>query len=234
MHPLIRIVCLVLMAGFIAHAQLSFLLISLCLLSAIYVLASLSLDRCWSLVQRMRWFFLSILVIYFWFTPGEAFSPELAKSLWFPSVDGVEQGVIRVACLILIIAAVSALLQSTTREQLFSAIYSLIGWTRHVGLSPERFAVRATLTLESLTEIQSMISTSKAQLSSPPGIKARIVGLANATSNVFVAVYNNAQQSELTSVTLDDAEPLRAWQWLYPLSLIALFAAALKLTSVVS
>jgi len=164
MHPLIRVVCLLLIAGFIASAHSVFLLITLCILAAVYILASLSLKQCWSLVQRMRWFFLSILIIYFWFTPGRAFSPELANTLWIPSVDGVEQGLIRVACLVLIIATVSALLQSTCKEQLFSAIYSLISWTRHLGLSPERFAVRVTLTLEALTATQSIISTTREQL----------------------------------------------------------------------
>jgi len=164
MHPLIRVICLLLIAGFIASAHSVFLLITLCILAAVYILASLSLKQCWSLVRRMRWFFLSILIIYFWFTPGRAFSPELANMLWVPSVDGVEQGLIRVACLVLIIATVSALLQSTCKEQLFSAIYSLISWTRHLGLSPERFSVRVTLTLEALTATQSIISTTREQL----------------------------------------------------------------------
>lgn len=232
MHPLIRVVCLLLIAGFIATAHVSFLLISLCLLAAIYIFASLSLRQCWQLVQRMRWFFLSILVIYFWFTPGRPFSPELASSLWLPSVDGVEQGLIRVACLVLIIAAVSALIQSTNREQLFSAIYYLIAWTRHLGLSPERFAVRATLTLESLSAIQSIVSLKKDQLESSPGIRARIVSLANATSDVFVQVHSNAQKAELTTVSLEQIVPIRIYQWVYPLTLLALFIVALRLPGV--
>ena len=142
MHPLIRVVCLLLMAGFVATANPLVLLLSLSVLTGVYLRASLSIGECWVLIRRMRWFFLSILVIYFWFTPGRAFSPALANALWFPSVDGVELGLIRVACLVLIIAAVSALLQSTRREQLFAAIYSLVAWTRYLGFSPERFAVR--------------------------------------------------------------------------------------------
>ncbi|MBL4850821.1 MAG: hypothetical protein JKY90_00850 [Gammaproteobacteria bacterium] len=257
MHPLIRVVCLLLIAGFIASAHSVFLLITLCILAAVYILASLSLKQCWSLVRRMRWFFLSILIIYFWFTPGRAFSPELANTLWIPSVDGVEQGLIRVACLVLIIATVSALLQSTCKEQLFSAIYSLISWTRHLGLSPERFSVRVTLTLEALTATQSIISTTREQLapsgqestpqehmeSSPStpstrgantslgmlshSLRARIAGLAKVTSGIFVKVYENAQQAELIDVELNKAEPISLWQWLYPLALVGLYIVSL-------
>ncbi len=232
MHPLIRVICLVLIAGFTASANVPFLLIAFVLLAAIYLYTSVSLSQCWRLIRRMRWFFLSILVIYFWFTPGDAFSPALANSLWFPSVEGVEQGITRVVCLVLIIASVSALLQSTGRAELFAAIYSLIAWTRFIGFSPERFAVRATLTFSSLSEIQPMIASKTEQLKSPVGIKARIASLAEATTNVFVDVYKNAAKAELTTVTLDDVEAVSIWQWLYPISLVLLFIAALQLPSV--
>ena len=232
MHPLIRVVCLLLMAGFVATGNLLFLLLSLSVLTEVYLSASLSIRKCWALIRRMRWFFLSILVIYFWFTPGQAFSPALANALWFPSVDGVELGLIRVACLVLIIAAVSALLQSTRREQLFTAIYSLFAWTRYLGLSPERFAVRATLTLETMTKVQAMIATTKEQLEPESAAKTRIASLANATSGVFVNVYKSAQRAELTAVTLQDAEPLALWQWLYPLCLLLAYLMLPKLASI--
>jgi len=232
MHPLIRVICVLLMAGFIASANVPFLLVSLCVLALVYLRASLSIRECWALMRRMRWFFLSILVIYFWFTPGRAFSPGLSNSLWFPSVDGVELGLIRVASLVLIIAAVSALLQSTRREQLFTAIYSLVVWTRYLGLSPERFAVRSTLTLEAMAKVQEMIAAKKSGIEPAATVKARIENLAGATSGVFIAVYNNAQQAELTPVTLNQAEPLKLWQWLYPLSLLLSYILILKFTEV--
>lgn len=231
MHPLIRVVCLVLMSAFAATAHIPFLIIAFALIAVVYLRASISVSQCWRLIQRMRWFFLSILIIYFWFTPGDAFIPELANSLWFPSVDGVEQGVTRVICLILIIASVSALLQSTNREELFSAIYALIAWTRYIGFSPERFAVRASLTFSSLNEIQPLISSKKEQLKISDGVKARIASLAEATTNIFVDVYKNASEATLSTVKLDDVDRVNIWQWLYPIALIMLFIAALRLTS---
>ncbi|MBN4073666.1 hypothetical protein JYU18_00190 [bacterium AH-315-E07] len=227
-----RVICILLMAGFVASANVPFLFVSLFVLMLVYFSASLSVGECWALMRRMRWFFLSILVIYFWFTPGRAFSPALSNALWFPSVDGVKLGLIRVACLVLIIAAVSALLQSTRREQLFAAIYSLVAWTRYLGLSPERFAVRSTLTLEVMAKVQEMIAVKKSGIEPAATVKARIASLANATSGVFVDVYKNAQQAELTPVTLNQAEPLKLWQWLYPFSLLLSYILILKFTEI--
>lgn len=232
MHPLVRVICLILMAGFVASGNLSFVLISAILLAVIYARASVSFEVCWALIRRMRWFFLSILVVYFWFTPGRAFSPQVADLLWVPSADGVEQGLLRVACLVVIIAGVSALLQSTRREQLFAAIFSLVSWTRYMGLSPERFAVRATLTLETMAKVQTLISGAKAHLEPAANLKARIANLAGAISGIFVAVYKNAHQAELSEVAVSDAESVALSQWLFPLGLLSLYLVLPRLISI--
>lgn len=223
MHPMIRIICLLLMASFVASGIPAYVIVSLSLLIIVYVAARLSVRICWAQVKRMRWFFLSILVVYFWFTPGQAFSPELANVLWVPSVEGVEQGLFRLLCLVLIIAVVSAVLQSTSREQLVSAIFSLLWWTKYIGLSPERLAVRMTLTLEYLLSVQAVIAEAKQNLEPASDLRSRVTNLANTTTGVFISVHQRAEQDELTEVCIDKAEPVMFLHWLYPIVLIALY-----------
>ena len=226
MHPIIRIICLLLLAGFIASGKLHFVLAAALLLASVYLIAKLSVSQFWQMMLRMRWFLISIIVVYFWFTPGRAFSPELANNLWIPSIDGVEQGLLRVACLALIVAAVSAVLQSTTRDQLVAAIFSLVSWTRYIRLQPERLAVRISLTLEYLFTVQTMISEKKSQLEQTVHFKQRLRNMAKAVTAVFVNVNKKAQEEELTEVDIINAEPISLLQWLFPIALIVLFSFA--------
>jgi energy-coupling factor transporter transmembrane protein EcfT len=122
--------------------------LALCLTVALHAPA----QRLRGLVRRSRWLFLSIAVVYLWFTPGDPLVVALGPAA--PTVQGLTAGVQRVGALAVIIVMVNVLIASTTIEGLVTGIAALTRPFRVFGLSPERFALRVALTLHYAMEFR--------------------------------------------------------------------------------
>lgn len=102
-------------------------------------------QRLFTLMRRARWIMFSLLLIYAFMTPGEA--------LWSlpyvvaPTEEGLLDGLMQLARLSCVLAALSILLTLLPREKLISGIYLLVFPARFIGVSRERIAVRLALTL---------------------------------------------------------------------------------------
>lgn len=153
MHPLIRVVCFLVFSASLAFGNGMDLLCGGLLLAAAYLSTSprLLLPAV-RMVSRLRWFLLSILIVYGWFTPGQpllgAESARFAE-LW-PSREGMEAGLLRAALLMAIVAGANLLLRTTSREQLLLAVYSMARPLALCGVSRERLAVRMVLVIEAV------------------------------------------------------------------------------------
>lgn len=97
------------------------------------------------LLRRSRWLLLSILLIYAYVTPGEYLS-GLPDSL-APTYEGLQAGLMQMGRLAAMLAALSLLLASSTREDIMVGVYLMLRPLRPIGISPERFAARLWLTL---------------------------------------------------------------------------------------
>ena len=99
---------------------------------------------------RMRWLFVSMMLIYAFSTPGEylAFLP-MEFSITY---EGLHEGLLQVSRLALMLAAIALLIATTLRADLIAGFYLLMRPLRLVGLAPERFAARLCLTLQYLEE----------------------------------------------------------------------------------
>lgn len=124
LHPHIRLVSFLIFAAFVA------------------------VGKPWPLLRRMRWLFLSLLIICLWFTPGQPLLPTFSST---PTLEGIEEGLQRIVALVLLALAASLLLQTTPRAPLLAAL----GW---IGIKTERLAVRIALTLEAVTQAQHLLS----------------------------------------------------------------------------
>lgn len=113
-----------------------------CLLAAAL---ALSRRRFFTLLRRIRWIMLSLLIIYGYFTPGAALWGQLGALS--PSREGIVGGVVMLARLVFALAGLALLLGMLTRAQLMGGIYALASPLRLLGLSAERIAVRLALTL---------------------------------------------------------------------------------------
>jgi energy-coupling factor transporter transmembrane protein EcfT len=96
-------------------------------------------------IKRFKWFFLVMMVIFAFNTPGE----HLAK--WpftiSPTYEGIMAGFTQTLRIATMLAALSLILAVNTRQQLISGFYFIFSPLQYLGLEVERFAARLWLTL---------------------------------------------------------------------------------------
>lgn len=222
-HPVIRIISFLVLAAYLATAEVADMMLAAVALALLYLLLDPGYFRsAWRMIRRMRWFFLSILIIYFWFTPGQ---PALGflplPSAWLPSEQGLRAGSLRIATLLLIILAVNLLLRTTPQKQLIAAIHWLSRPLAWLGICPDRLAVRMVLVMESLATVQSLV---RQGLQGLQRSDRRLRQLGHFASDVFLQVTEAADRSPCHTITLQRCVAPPLYQWLYPVALGALFS----------
>jgi len=165
------------------------------------------------MIKRLRWLLLAILIVYGWWTPGVSLWP--GAGTLSPTMDGLYLGMLRVMALIAIVAAVHLLLQSTPREDLLPAIMQLIRplTTRHVR---ERIAVRTLLSIEAVTQVQSLASD---VLREHPVSSRKFSNLARASQLLYRNVLDRADQAGNTLIEVRALSAPPWWQWIIPLTM---------------
>lgn len=98
------------------------------------------------LLRRTRWLLLVLLLTYAYLLPGTALWPALGWAA--PTLEGVQQGVLRVGRLVLLLAGLAWLLAVTSRPRLIYGLYVLAGPLAWLGFDRRAFAVRLGLTLD--------------------------------------------------------------------------------------
>jgi energy-coupling factor transport system permease protein len=149
MHPFVKIACfffLLLLLQYLSPSTIAVLCGLICLLAAV-----LNLPHFSQLIKRMRWLFVSLLLVYGYATPGEylAFLPLNVA----PSYEGLHLGLMQIAKLLIAVASLSALFASASKSQLMAGLWTLLSPLRLVGLNVERFTVRMLLTLHYVEQI---------------------------------------------------------------------------------
>jgi energy-coupling factor transporter transmembrane protein EcfT len=100
------------------------------------------------LLWKARWLWLALVLLYAWTVPGTLLWP----SDYSPSLEGLQAGLVRVARLALLLAALARLLSEFTPQQLAGGIYLLAKPFGSLGLDRRALAVRLALTLERLEQ----------------------------------------------------------------------------------
>ena len=94
---------------------------------------------------RFKWFFLVMLTIFVFNTPGEHVAAwPLSIS---PTYEGIAAGLTQMLRIMIMLASLSLLLACNTRQQLISSFYFIFSPFKYLGLEVERFAARLWLTL---------------------------------------------------------------------------------------
>ncbi|MCC6301535.1 MAG: hypothetical protein IT489_01880 [Gammaproteobacteria bacterium] len=229
MHPLIRVVCFLVFSACLAFGRGADLLCGALLLAAAYLMTSprllLSAAR---MVSRMRWFLLSLLIVYGWFTPGPPlFGDEGARfaALW-PSREGLEEGVLRAALLAAIVAGANLLLRTTSREQMLLAVYGLARPLALFGVSRERVAVRMVLVIEALDPVRRIVTE---RMAAAPGGRPDLRSAGRFASGLMQHVVRESETVACGSVQLSGAGAPPPAQWVYPVLLWGLFYAVARM-----
>ena len=225
-HPVIRVILFLIFSGFVSLAGTSQLVTGALLLAVLYGLTNLTyLQPALKMMRRMRWFFLSIFIIYSWLTPGNAVAVSITSYYagWLPTTEGIILGTMRALSLAFILLGVNLLLRCTSREQLIQAIYWLVAPLHFFGISRERLSVRIALALEVLYDVQKVVGDSFAEVK---GTVRSLDDIGNFAATVFRKVIHHAENTSVRTITLYDHKAPRSIQWLMPVVLCLIFIGA--------
>lgn len=168
MHPFVKILLLIyvlLLMGGLSARYLWPLCILVCLYALIIVPAKFL-----HTVKRMKWLFLSILLIYAYGTPGE-YVPYFSVNL-APTFEGSKLGMLQIAKLLIALAVLNCLFATSSKAQLMSGLQLLLSPLHWLGFKPQCFIARLLLTLDyvetlvaketfkfNFNQLESMLST---------------------------------------------------------------------------
>ena len=151
LHPAMSIITFIVMTILIAHLALAQLLMLGLLLFV--GLKCCEDHRFLMMMNRMRWLFVSIMLIYSFSIPGE-YLPHWPFE-FAPTYEGLQQGINQIVRISLVLAAIAILMATSTREVMMVGIYCCLRPLRFLNLSPERFTARLYLTLQYIDEAKS-------------------------------------------------------------------------------
>jgi energy-coupling factor transporter transmembrane protein EcfT len=228
MHPVIRIVSFVVLTAFLALGNVANILVATAVLMSLYLKLDGDAWRpAWKLLRRMRWLFLSIAVIYLWLTPGVPLIPGIPSfAEWLPTVEGLWQGGLRIMSLALMVTAASLLLSVTSRDEVLGALHWMMAPLGQLKFPHERFAVRAALSLEAVTQVQSHVRAALTAGGEEAGPLARVGAVAGA---IFGTVTGEAECASCDPIVLTKQSPPSLMQWAFPLLLAAIMTVSMQL-----
>ena len=102
-------------------------------------------SRVLRLLRRVRVLLLAILILFGWFTPGEALLVQWSQ--WSPSREGLMLAVLHGGRLLVVVSAVALLLERLPLERLVGGLYSLCRPFALIGLHAGELALRLMLVL---------------------------------------------------------------------------------------
>lgn len=213
MHPVIHIVSFLIVAISLSIGGPAQLWLAALLLLLAYLLApSRGLQRLLSLCLRLRWLWLSLLLIYLWFTPGRPLLESFPA--WSPTWEGMWQGLWRIGILLLLAAAAHLLMQLHSTGQIVAAIYWLATPLAWLGVSRDRLALRLMLVFELVAEVQTLYRLQPHQGGRGAASPLRRIG--EAVACLFQQVSERAETEPLREIRLPLTQVPPMWQWLFP------------------
>ena len=123
----------------------------------ILALFAIKATQFWCILKRMKWFFLVMLVIFAFNTPGQHIQGW--DYLFSPTYEGLASGLLQVFRMLTLLAALSLIMAINTKQQLISGFYFMLLPLQSFGLEIERFAARLWLTLEYVESAQDLNKT---------------------------------------------------------------------------
>jgi energy-coupling factor transporter transmembrane protein EcfT len=208
LHPLIRVLSLMVLAAALPTMSLTAVAtVAVLLLSTYCVLARASLMRLLHGLQRLRWLFLALWVLYLGFTPGEPLLPQLPGL----SREGLLEGSRRALILFDLLTAVYLLLAMTSVPQLIQALRLGTRPLRPLGFNGDRLALRLALAMEGVGHAERELARVRTQRHGALEAAAAMVVALEARADTLVGAVR---------LPAETRPPL--WQWLLPLSLAPL------------
>ena len=219
MHPFIKILCLLATTVLLISASPMRTLVIVIILSLLLLFMGLEyFQAIWKMCKRMKWFWLSLLVLYGWFIPGTPiFIFENISVEYIPSIDGLSAGGLRATALLSIVSAVVLMMKSTSQEELIVSIMWLISPLRLFKIKTAQFSARLVLTLDTVTNTENSIKDALDKTNKQTSIFQRgIDSMATLLENIETRAIKNSD----AKIVLPKLDTPELYQWLIPLILI--------------
>lgn len=219
MHPFIKILCLLAITILLISASpirtlfIIFIIIFLLLLAGIEYWQTV-----WAMCRRMKWFWLSLLILYGWFIPGTPlFLVESIPSGYIPSIEGLSAGGLRTIALLSIVCAVVLLMKSTSQDELIVSIMWIISPLRLFKIQTAQFAARLVLTLGAVTNTENGI---KDTLSKKMGEASIFQSGIDSMTKLLLNIETQAIKNPDIEIMLPKLNAPALYQWLILIILI--------------
>jgi energy-coupling factor transporter transmembrane protein EcfT len=216
-HPAIRIITLMVFAMLICRADIMHLSLAGLVLLVLYTrMESAAIRMAMAMIMRMRWFFLSLLLIYGWLSPD----PVSGQPVYWgwPSAEGLAAGCRQIAALVLIMLAVNLLLRSSRREELLQAIYWLAWPLSWLGVSRSRLALRLVLVLDRVAIVREQAD--QVLVEQQAGVRGRLATIVSAATRIITRTLEQADHMADEQVIFQPLASPPWYQWGLPLLLI--------------
>ena len=212
MHPVARILCVVVLAAFLSSGEVQVQIAAALLLAFGYAADKASVGTIILPLWRMRWLLLAVMIIYLWLPMGVTSGTDGQASMQ----SGLILGAQRVSALALLIIAVNLLSKTTSREQLLSGIYWLAKPLAYLGTSRERLALRLALVLDLVPRVQERLAqyVVTVKRSDRP-----ISAMGESVSHLMYSVLDEAETAPLDGIDIGHLSRPSWVQWMYPLGL---------------
>jgi hypothetical protein len=221
MHAVIKIISFLIFGIAVSTGGHEILLAGVLLIMPLYFFErGVHLKNAFMMLRRLKWLFLSILIVYLFFTPGRLLIIDL---YWGPTVEGLIQGLSRIFVLLLLVAAVNLLISSTQQDDLLSAILWCLRPLAIFGIPHERLAVRISLTLEAVSQVREDFRHQPRE--GKVSEKQPVLSAISATAHrLFLSAIQMAESTGTREVVLPEETSPPLSQWLIPIILAVLFA----------
>lgn len=243
MHPAVKIISLLVVSIFLTQGGWSTLLITGALLLPFYVLHGELWRPAIKMLLRLKWFFISILLIYYLYTPDV---PHTAHTIISQIGGRIIPGLFRIAVLIIILFSVNLFIKTTSKEQILSALLWLFSPLKYFSIKTERISLRAVLTLEyiealsqrltdykekksfqSYTDSNSSVASKKPIINFYLKKKWAFLHLIKHSGIILHEILEEADTTSGQSYTIDYLESPKAIQFIIPLTLCLIFFLSL-------
>jgi hypothetical protein len=213
MHPAIRILCFLILIVFLARAQLVVLpvyLLAFILLSNKHLVLVIRQAR--PLALRLRWFWLSILLLYALMIPGEPVVRFFSDIVI--SQEGIIIGLERCAGLMLVLLFFAFINFHTSQHDWSAGIYWLARPLRLVGLPVEKITLRISLTMQAVNQLQQQDKAKHEPSTHAKGWRQ----IPDRLASSFVQALQQGQQQALSEHVFK-LQNVALYQWLYPVAM---------------
>jgi energy-coupling factor transport system permease protein len=172
------------------------------------------------MVKRLRFFFVSILILYGWFFPGEPLFESAHLQVLVPVSDGLIEGGIRIVALCIMMWAVSLLLQSSEKQDLISALTWLLTPLKVFNRLHERLALRMTLTLQNIEKVSKILAEHRSEAKTE---QSRIARINNVFTHSFQHVLQQADNEKSVEIEIRTMQAPGLLNWYIPIAIVMVF-----------